>query len=90
MDLILTVEDRRIVASSSDVYGVEICGAYKPEGHDYWQLYVSRGVIELTGVHTPPHREHFWGDHGKLDATEWVKLIGTLYCLAKTSHEGVA
>lgn len=61
---------------------IEIAGSFQPEGHSYWQLYVSRSVTDLTGLRTPPHREHFVGDHGRQDSRAWVEMIAKLYSLA--------
>jgi hypothetical protein len=72
--------DSRISAVASD--GMEICGAYRPEGHNYWCLFVTRSVSELTGVRVPPHREHYWGNHGRDDAYSWAEMIAALYSLA--------
>lgn len=72
--------DDRIQASNS--LGVEICGAYRPAGHTYWTLYVTTLVTDLTGMHLPPHREHFHGTDGHRDALAWIRLISTLYSLA--------
>jgi hypothetical protein len=69
-----------------NVSGLEICGAYRPVGHDYWSLYVTRLITDVTGLATPPHREHFWSDHGKLVARRWMELIAALYCQA-TQHD---
>ncbi len=73
----LVEDSNRVYATDGD--GREICGAHQPAGHSYWQLYVSRLVSEATGLRTPPHREHFWGDHGKQDSMAWVELIAALY-----------
>lgn len=72
-----TWDDRVFAVDDAD--GQEICGAFNPVGHRHWQLYVTRKVADLTGLRTPPHREHFWGDHGRADALAWIELIATLY-----------
>jgi hypothetical protein len=75
-------EPRRVAAVTGD--GVEICGAFQPDGHTYWHLYSTRLIYEATGVQTPPHREHFFGDNGRSCARLWVEMIAALY-----SHERV-
>jgi len=69
--------DDRIVALTPS--GVAICGAYRPEGHDYWSLYVTKLITDSTGLAVPPHREHFWGRQGHVVAKAWVELIAALY-----------
>ena len=59
-----------------------ICGAYRPRGHDYWSLYVTHLVTGITGLSTPPHREHFFGQNGRSVARSWLELIASLYCMA--------
>lgn len=76
--------DDRVYAVDSE--GVEICGAFHPIGHAYWQLYVSKSVSALTELRTPPHRENFWGDHGKVDSRAWVELIAKLYSMAREGN----
>jgi len=80
MGYTITTESHRITALDHD--GRAICGAFQPEGHDYWSLYVTRLVTEATGLTTPPHREHFWNDHGGNIVARWVELVAALYCLA--------
>lgn len=75
-------EPRRITALTTG--GVEICGAFQPDGHTYWHLYSTRLIFEATGVQTPPHREHFFGENGRTCARLWVEMIAALY-----SHERV-
>lgn len=70
------------VYAVDDADGVEICGAFNPVGHQHWQLYVTHKISHLTGLRTPPHREHFWADHGRADALAWIELIAKLYDLA--------
>lgn len=65
-----------------DGKGQEICGAYQPVGHDYWTLYLTRLVMDATGLQTPPHREHFWGDVGRDASRAWVRVIAALYTAA--------
>jgi hypothetical protein len=68
-----------------DEHGTEICGAY--HAHDCWNLYVTVLVTDATHLVTPPHHEHYWGLHGRIDATAWIEMIAVLYILA-TEHEG--
>lgn len=76
--MIVTITDTRIVAK--DVEGREICGAFARG--DGWQMYVTAHVATLTGLTTPPHREHFTGANGKHTVTQWVRVIAKLYSLA--------
>lgn len=76
----LIVNSDRIIAQDRD--GIEICGAYQPVGHEYWSLYLTKLVSELTGMATPPHREHFYGCQGRVVAKAWVELLASLYSLA--------
>jgi len=80
MGYTITTEPHRIAAL--DGTGRAICGAFQPEGHDYWKLYVTRLVTEITGLTTPPHIEHFWNDHGGTIVRRWVEMVAALYCLA--------
>jgi hypothetical protein len=68
--------------SAVDADGKEICGAFKPVGHNYWQLYTTKLVAGVTGLRTPPHRECFWGDHGRIDSRAWIELLAALYVKA--------
>lgn len=81
----INVEESRITAL--DLNGREICGAYQPAGHDYWSLYVTMAVTQITGLSTPPHREHFWGDTGGVIARRWIEMIASLYSLAVQAQE---
>lgn len=72
--------DNRI--SAIDAEGREICGAFKPVGLDYWQLFTTKLVTKVTGVPTPPHRENYWGQNGRVDSKRWVELIAALYVKA--------
>jgi len=65
-----------------DHVGAEICGAYQPAGHDYWSLYVTKTVMQITGLAVPPHREHFYGCNGRNVARQWVELLACLAALA--------
>lgn len=76
----LIANSDRIIAQNRE--GVEICGAYRPQGHDYWSLYCTKLVSNMVGMSTPPHREHFYGAHGWKIAKAWVELIAGLYSLA--------
>jgi hypothetical protein len=78
-------EPRRIKAL--DANGTEICGAYQPAGHEYWSLYCTKTVTQITGLKVPPHREHFYGCNGRKVAKEWVTLIA---CLAALAVKGAA
>lgn len=75
-------EDADRVTFTDTRTGKEICGAFRPEGHDYWCLYVTQSVAALTGCVTPPHREHFHKDHGRHTARAWALMIASLYDLA--------
>lgn len=77
---IIDADDR--VTIIDDSTSKEICGAYQPVGHEYWSLYVTKLVTEVTGLVTPPHREHFYGGNGRCVARRWAELIGALYCMA--------
>jgi hypothetical protein len=83
MTAYLMVDETRRVAATT-VEGVEICGAFQPDGHTYWHLYTTRLILDATGVQTPPHREHFFGQAGRSCARLWVEMIAALY-----SHERV-
>jgi hypothetical protein len=77
----------KIVETERQVYAVdeddvEICGAFNPVGHGYWQFYVTWKVVNLTAKRTPPHQEHFIGELGRAHAKAWIELIADLYCLA--------
>lgn len=76
-------ETLRIDALDSD--GVAICGAYQPLGHEYWILFVTRTVTQVTGLTVPPHRETFWGQTGRMAARSWVELLA---CLTTMAMEG--
>ena len=80
MGYTITIEPHRITAL--DGTGRAICGAFQPEGHEYWSLYVTKSITELTGLATPPHREHFYNDIGGLIVHKWVETLAALYCLA--------
>ena len=73
-------ETARVSAVAAD--DIEICGAYQPAGRSYWSLYVTELITRQTGLRTPPHREHFWGETGKSAARAWVELIAALYTQA--------
>lgn len=72
-------EPTRIVALDAD--GVEICGAHRPVGHEYWSLYVTLLITRQTGLPLPQHA-HFWGDTGRRCASLWVEMIASLYAEA--------
>lgn len=72
--------ERQVFAVDDD--DVEICGAFNPVGHEYWQLYCTWKIVNLTGLQTPPHREHFVGELGRVDSRRWIELIACLYSLA--------
>lgn len=76
--------ERQVFAVDDD--DVEICGAFNPIGHEYWQMYVTWKIVNLTGLHTPPHREHFVGELGRIDSRRWIEMIAALYCLAAQQH----
>lgn len=76
--------------SAVDGDGQEICGAFKPAGHDYWQLYTTKLITKIVGVPTPPHRESFWGNHGRIDSQRWVEVLASLYVKAVQAEEKVA
>jgi hypothetical protein len=73
-------ETGRVSAVTAD--DIEICGAYQPAGRSYWSLYIPTLITGQTGLQTPPHREHFWGETGKWAARAWVELIAALYTQA--------
>jgi len=78
------VEDAARI-SAVDVDDVEICGAYKPLGHNYWLLYVTMLTTRRTGIRVP-HNACFWGDaQGCADARPWVETIAVLYTRAVAS-----
>ena len=79
-----------IRVSAVDDKGREICGSFKPVGHDYWQLYTTKLVTGLTGLKSPPHRENYWGDHGRIDSQAWVELLAALYMKAAQAAEKAA
>lgn len=79
-----------IRVSAVDSGGKEICGSFKPAGHDYWQLYTTKLITGLTGLKSPPHRENYWGDHGRIDSQAWVELLAALYVKAVRGEEKVA
>lgn len=82
------IQDCTDRVTAVDDFGVEICGSYQPQGHSYWQLYVTKLVAGLTGFPTPPHREQFWGNHGREDSRRWVELIAALYVMASPLSGG--
>jgi hypothetical protein len=76
--------ERQVFAVDDD--DVEICGAFNPVGHEYYQFYVTWKVVNLTGLQTPPHQEHFIGELGRVYARQWIELIAALYSLATQQH----
>lgn len=60
--------------------GAGICGAYQPVGHDYWCLFITKTVTDLTGLAVPPRREQF--GQGRQAARAWVELLAALVVLA--------
>jgi hypothetical protein len=72
--------------SAVDAHGREICGAFAPQGHEYWSLFVTKTVTNFTGLSTPPHREHFWSDSGRITARAWIELIAALYVAAQQNR----
>ena len=84
MDYSITQANDRIAAV--DPYGTEICGAYHTP--DCWNLYVTQLVNDTTHLVTPPHHEHYWGAHGRIDATAWIECIAALWAAAQP--EGMA
>jgi len=85
MTYTITETPTRVAALDSD--GIEICGAFQPEGHDYWSLYVTKLIGAATGLTVPPHREHFWNDLGRTAVRAWVELIAALYCMAMENQQ---
>lgn len=77
----LVEEVDRIDAIDAD--GVAICGAYQPAGHDYYCFFVTKTVTRMTGLSTPPHREHFHGGQGRKAAKAWVELLACLVVMAQ-------
>lgn len=65
-----------------DDEGVAICGAYQPLGHDYWCFFVTQTVTRVTGLTTPPHKEHFHGELGRVHVRRWVELLACLTVMA--------
>jgi hypothetical protein len=84
---IIETEDKVFAVDDDDV---EICGAFNPKGHQYWQMYVTWKIVNLTGFHTPPHREHFVGELGRIDSRRWIEMIATLYVMAAQQHSAIA
>jgi hypothetical protein len=80
-----TLVEEPLRIDALDANGVAICGAYQPAGHDYWCLFVTRTVTEVTGLTVPPHRETFWGKTGRTAAKAWIELIA---CLTTMAMEG--
>lgn len=77
-----TIDEEAERITAVDQNGVAIAGAYRPQGHDYWCFYVTRLVTNLTSLSVPPHREHFWGNSGRVIVRHWVELIAALYVQA--------
>jgi hypothetical protein len=84
----MTEDNDRIEAI--DAEGVALCGAYRPVGHDYWIFFVTQTVTRITGLNTPPHKEHFYGQSGRLAVLAWVELIACLATLAAQAQREVS
>ena len=82
-----TIDEEPHRVSAIDQNGIEIAGAYELEKQHCWNLYVTTLVEQAAHMPTPPHHEHFWGEHGRVDAQAWVELIAALYVAA---HERAA
>lgn len=65
-----------------DAEGVALCGAHRPVGHDYWIFFVTQTVTRITGLETPPHKEHFYGQSGRFAVRAWLELIACLATMA--------
>ena len=63
----------RIVALNAE--NIEICGAFRPRGHDMWNVYVTAAVARATGLR-PPRHAHALGHDG---ARAWVETIAALH-----------
>lgn len=80
----IVVDDLNARISGLSDLGVEICGAYRPIGHNYWLLYVTQLCVARTGVRVP-HNACFWDDGtGRAigDARSWVETIASLFMQA--------
>jgi hypothetical protein len=72
-------ESDRVSAVDED--DIEIVGAYRPDGHNYFLLYATQLTTRKAGVPIP-HHAAFW-DNGsgraRADARHWVEMIASLY-----------
>lgn len=77
-----TIVEEPLRIDALDANGIAICGAYRPVGHDYYCLFVTKTVTKITGLTVPPHRETFHGETGRYVARCWVELIACLSTMA--------
>lgn len=81
-----TLVEEPLRIDALDAQGVAICGAYQPKGHDYWCLFVTKTVTQITGLAVPPGRE-LYGPTGRTTVKAWVELLATLAMLAKGTDQ---
>lgn len=73
MSFTLTETADRI--SAIDPTGVEICGAFQPDGQPHWQLFLNRS----TGLRVPHSRRRFFGDWARDASRAWVQIMANHY-----------
>jgi len=73
----LVEEQDRLSAVTPE--GVEIAGAHKPTGHEYWSVYVTASAVRASGHPCFPRHIHYHGLTAEHDSRVWVDFVAGLY-----------